>query len=385
MTLAGDGTGVRRTRAALVALLTLAGLATATPPAGAATVSCSATVFRSKPSSHVWYRIPSVVRTPSGTLVAFAERRRSTGAASDVSDTEIVRARSTDGGCHWGKPAVVADQGRGTVGNPAPVVDTTTGEVLLLSVFRAPGSPTSKGLHLQRSTDDGVTFTPYTDAGVDTSKVPGFHGGLTGPGHALQLHSATSPHRGRIVVPMGYFKDGRYGSYGLVSDDHGAHWRVGYDQSVAEGHIEGTVAELPDGRLWVSYRVRGTSVAVGRSRVDGFSLDGGTTLDAGLARTPLKIVAIQGSALGLPGTRAGTLAYSTPSAHGSRTERRGMTVFTSSGAGLAERWKAHAVGSAKRPAAYSDLVALGDQRVGVLFETGKRSWKERIDFRTVDL
>ncbi len=368
----------------LVAPAVPAATATAGPTAAAGTPTCTATVFRSKPSAEVWYRIPAVVRTPSGTLVAFAERRHSTGAASDVSDTELVRSRSTDGGCRWSTPAVVADQGRGTVGNPAPVVDTGTGDVVLLSVYRAEGSPTGRGLHLQRSTDDGQTFTAYGDAGVSMKGVDHWAGGLTGPGHAIQLHAAASPHPGRLVVPMGYHSDDRYGTYGLVSDDHGAHWRVGYDSRVAEGRIEGTVAELPDGRLWVGYRVRGTSVAIGRSRVGGFSADGGSSLVSGLTPTKQQVVAIQGSALGLTGPRAGTLLYSSPAGTASRSERRGMTVFASSGTGVGTRWTVAAkVGPAKLPAAYSDLVQLDQTHVGVLYETGDTSWKERIDFRAV--
>ena len=384
---------MRRVVTTLVALTTVAGPLARTAPATAApttaarpaaAASCTATVFRSKPSAKVWYRIPAVVRTPTGTLVAFAERRHSTGAASDVSDTELVRSRSTDGGCRWSAPTVVADQGRGTVGNPAPVVDTTTGDVLLLSVYRADGSPTGRGLHLQRSTDDGRTFTAYGDAGVSTKGVPHWAGGLTGPGHAIQLHAAAGPHPGRLVVPMGYHADDRFGAYGLLSDDHGAHWRVGYDDRVEEGHIEGTVAELPDGRLWVGYRVRGSSVAVGRSRVGGFSTDGGASLVSGLRRTSQQVVAVQGSALALTGARAGTLLYSSPAGTASRSERRGMTLFASSGSGVGSRWTVAArVGSQKRPAAYSDLVQVDDTHVGVLYETGDQSWKERIDFRTV--
>jgi len=175
----------------------------------------------------VVYRIPALVATPQGTLVAFAERRRSTAVESDLSDTEVVVARSLDRGCHWTAPRVVADSGTDTVGNPVPVVDATTGTILLFTVDRPLGGTTGRGLHLQRSTDDGLTFTRYRDARLDLARTPGWSGGLTGPGHAVQLQASASPHRGRILVPLGYKSGDRYGTYGLVSDDHGAHWSVG--------------------------------------------------------------------------------------------------------------------------------------------------------------
>ncbi|MFD9241612.1 hypothetical protein ACFV0D_06675, partial [Streptomyces sp. NPDC059556] len=71
------------------------------------------------------YRIPAVVGTPAGTLLAFAEGR--VGGAGDSGDIDLVVRRSEDGGCTWG-PARVAAAGEGdTRGNPAPVGDPRAG------------------------------------------------------------------------------------------------------------------------------------------------------------------------------------------------------------------------------------------------------------------
>lgn len=369
--------------AALMSLgLVLGGLPST---AQAAPRTCTSTPFRSNPGKHVVYRIPAIVVTTRGTVLAFAERRRSTSPSADTGDVEVVLARSTDRGCHWSTPRRIADRGRDTVGNPVPVVDRTTGTVLLFTVLRARGGgTTAHGLHLQRSNDDGRTFTRHSRGRVDVSKIRGWHGGLTGPGHAIQLRAAKSPHRGRIVVPMGYKRNDRYGVYGLVSDNHGRSWRVAYN-TVTDGRIEGTVAELPDGRLWISYRNRNVGASVGTGRVGAFSRNGGSSLAGPLKRSGLPVVSVQGSSLGLTGRHAGILLFSSPAGR-DRTRRERMAIFVSSGSKVGTRWRnAHQVQPDKRPGAYSDLVQLSDTTIGILYETGQRSWKERIEFRSIRL
>ena len=347
---------------------------------------CVATPFRTNAGKRTVYRIPSLVRTTKGTLVAFAERRRSTDPSADISDTEIVMARSTDRGCHWSAPKVIADQGRGTVGNPSPVVDTSTGDVLLFSIYRAPGGGTTyHGFHLQRSRDDGRTFTAYKKAGFDLAGIPGYQGGLTGPGHAIQLHAATSKHPGRIVVPMGFKVGSRYGAYAMVSDDHGKSWKVGYKSLGGDGRIEGTAAELPDGRLWISYRNRNVKTAVGRGRIAAFSTDSGSGLAGSFRNAGLPTVSVQGSALTLWGPYRGALLFSSPTRQDVNL-RHGMGIFASRGAGIGRTWsKPVGVQSDSRPAAYSDLVQMDNATIGILYETGQKSWKERIDFRRLSI
>src|SRR5690242_2845954 len=73
------------------------------------------------------YRIPAIVTTNKGTLVAFCEGRKS--GRGDAGNIDVLATRSTDGGKTWSKPAVVWDDGDNTCGNPAPVVDRDTGTI----------------------------------------------------------------------------------------------------------------------------------------------------------------------------------------------------------------------------------------------------------------
>lgn len=183
---------------------------------------------------------------------------------------------------------------------------------------------------------------------------------------------------------MGYKRNNRYGVYGLISDDRGRTWRVGYN-ALTDGRIEGTFAELPDGRLWVSYRNRNAGAAVGTGRVGAFSLNGGFSLAGPLKRAGLPVVSVQGSALALTGRHAGSLLVSSPAGR-DRTRRERMAIFASSGSRIGTRWQApYYVNRDKPPAAYSDLVQLSDTTIGILCETGQRSWKERIEFRSIRL
>src|SRR6186713_2883865 len=76
------------------------------------------------------YRIPAIVRSTNGTLLAFCEGRKNSG--SDSGDIDIVLRRSTNSGLTWLAMSVVQEEGGSaaiTIGNPAPVVDETTGSI----------------------------------------------------------------------------------------------------------------------------------------------------------------------------------------------------------------------------------------------------------------
>lgn len=115
------------------------------------------------------YRIPAVVRTGAGTVLAFAEGRH--GGGGDTGDIDVVLRRSADGGCTWGPLRVVADGGGDTRGNPAPVVDPRSGRVVLLTCFNGGGvtearimrGDAARGLgrrvFVQTSRDDGKHFS----------------------------------------------------------------------------------------------------------------------------------------------------------------------------------------------------------------------------------
>lgn len=376
--------------AVTAAVLSVAGTQPAADPPAAAD---AATVFQSGTDGYHTFRIPAVVRTRSGALLAFAEGRR--GGAGDAGDIDLVLRRSADGGRTWGPLQTVGDNGPNTFGNPAPVVDPRTGRLVLLSTHNA-GTATEQEIlrgevppeegrrvFVQHSDDEGVTWSAPTEV-TATTKRASWRWYATGPGHAIALRRG--PHAGRLVVPANHSaappagsadtgaEPRYYGAHLLLSDDGGATWRIGAEDSTPDGLVnanESTAAQLPDGRLYVNTRDQ-NGTAEG-SRASTYSRDGGRTYEAPFASRPdLVGPVVQGSTLQVTG---GPLLLSLPGDPGAR---RDMTVRASTDGG--RTWP-HAFLVASGPAAYSDLVALDHRTVGLLHENGVAGPYEVITFR----
>ncbi|KUF20307.1 alpha-sialidase [Streptomyces silvensis] len=374
--------------------------APAAPPAGGADLpACSRSVpYTARTHGYDTFRIPAVVRSGRGTLLAFAEGRRSS--ASDTGSIDVVLRRSTDGGCTWGPLAVVA-AGRGdTRGNPAPVVDPRTGQIVLVTSYNS-GAVTEgqimrgevtaaqgRRVFVQRSGDDGRSFSVPREITADVKR-PRWRWYATGPGHAVAL--TRGRHAGRLVVPAnhsaapaaGSTDNGQepkyYGGHVLYSDDHGHTWHIGFVDDTYDGvhnANESSAAQLPDGRLYVNARDQ-HGVAVG-NRLDSHSSDGGRTLDRPFAVQPTldDVPVVAAGVLQQSGPR-GALLFSGPSVP---TARQAMSLWRSRDGGVSF---SRAVTLSQDRAGYSDLVEAGAGLVGVLYETGAAGTYERIEWRKV--
>lgn len=162
----------------------------------------------------------------------------------------------------------------------------------------------------------------------------------------------------------------------LLSDDRGATWSIGYIDQNPNGYVnvnETTAAELPDGRVY--FNARNDSPSPG-NRADAHSKDGGRTLhhpfrpQAGLDGPVCEAGVLQ---LRDPDV----LLFSGPAFPGGRTLRT-IRVSTDSGTTWHPRVTVDGL-----PAAYSDLVRIDADSVGLLYETGDFGAYERIVFRRV--
>ncbi len=106
------------------------------------------------------YRIPSLMVTSQGTLLAFCEARKISKA--DASPTDMVLKRSEDGGRSWSAvQRVLGAAGEEAVMNPCPVID---GDTVFLFCINA--HKTSPGHHRQllvKSDDEGRTWSSPED------------------------------------------------------------------------------------------------------------------------------------------------------------------------------------------------------------------------------
>ncbi|MFG2141397.1 exo-alpha-sialidase [Streptomyces sp. NPDC048650] len=353
----------------------------------------SSVPYRAGTEGYTSFRIPAVVRTRSGAVLAFAEGR--VASAADWGDIDVVLKRSTDGGRTWGPLQVVARNGTGTAGNPAPVV-LADGRVLLLQVHSATDAteerirrgevPPADGrrVHLQHSDDGGAHWSPPREI-TDQVKRPEWRWYATGPGHALRLRHG--PYAGRLVVPANHSTppvapgddgtEARYnGGHALLSDDGGATWRIGWTDGDTHPSVapnETTAAELPDGSLYLNTRSETTAAW---RRADARSVDGGAHLTAPFRpQAGLAGPVCQGSLLYL--ADRDELLFSGP-AH--PLARALPTLRVSRDRGLTWRTARTVSGL---PAAYSDLVRLDRASVGLLYETGEYSAYSTITFRRI--
>jgi sialidase-1 len=370
-------------------------------PASERPARCTSSVpFTAGEGGYDTYRIPAVLTTPRGTVLAFAEGR--VGGAGDTGNIDVVVRRSPDGGCTWGPLGVVAAGGGDTRGNPAPVIDPATGDIVLVTCFNS-GTATeaeimrgevtpeeSRRVFVQTSTDDGRTFSAPRDI-TTRAKRPDWRWYATGPGHAVAL--TRGEHAGRLLIPANHSaappagsadtgqESKYYGAHALYSDDGGASWDIGYVDDSYEGVInanESLAAELPDGRLYFNARDQhGTSPG---NRMDTYSSDGGETLDRPYAAQPTldAVPTVQASVLQMTG-RGAPLLFAGPS---NPAAREAMALWRSDDAG---RTFTPVTTLSDRPAAYSDLVQLTRNTVGVLYETGESRPYESIVFRRLSV
>ncbi|MFE5107764.1 exo-alpha-sialidase [Streptomyces sp. NPDC056663] len=355
--------------------------------------------YRSGSGGYASYRIPAVVRTRAGALLAFAEGR--VGGREDSGDIDVVVRRSRDGGCTWGPLKVVA-AGRGdTRGNPAPVVDPRTGAIVLVTSYNS-GEVTeeqilrgetadeeSRRVFVQTSQDEGRSFSEPREI-TSAVKRANWRWYATGPGHALAL--TRGEHAGRLVVPANHSaapsagsgdtgqESKYYGAHAIYSDDSGRSWHLGFVDDAYEGAVnanESAAAQLPDGRLYFSARnQRGASPG---NRLDAYSDDDGASLARPYAVQPTlsDVPMVQGSVLQLTTEERGALLFSGPSVPSGRVA---MALWSSADGGRSFR---KMLTLSSRKAGYSDLVQLDDRTVGILYETGDNGPYEEIAFHRI--
>ena len=209
------------------------------------------------------YRIPALLMTKKGSILAMCEARKNSG--SDAGDIDLVQRRSNDGGVTWGPIQTIHDAGAKTVGNPCPVVDQRTGTIWL------PFSVDNKQILLCHSTDDGATWSKPVDI-TKSALLPNWHWVGPGPGHGIQLRN------GRLVIPAwaGLKKEVPFGgpqiSYVFYSDDGGKSWKVG-GSGTPDMSDECEVVELAPNTMYMTARSRQGK----RMRGYHFSSDGGNT------------------------------------------------------------------------------------------------------------
>lgn len=343
-------------------------------------------LFRSGSGGYAHYRIPGIVATPRGTLLAYAEARRS--GAGDWKAIDIVLRRSVDGGATWTPQQVIAQVDGPKVKNPVAVAHnlSSTEEV----TYNNPVAIADKKrgvVHFlfcleymrafyMRSEDDGVTFAKPVEV---TATFDAFRGEYdwkvlaTGPGHGIQLRN------GRLLVPV-WLSTGTGGNAHhpsvtatIYSDDGGQSWKRGeiaiQDTEVFRNPNETVAVELQDGTVMLNARTESTW----HRRVVVTSKDGATGWTAPRFDRALLEPICFGSILAVGKRR---LVFANPDQldtlrrppiAGKPRDRRNLTVQFSEDDG--RTWTAKKVVE-PRWSGYSDLAAGRGGRIYLFYEQG---------------
>jgi sialidase-1 len=342
-----------------------------------------ADVFPAGMNGIALYRIPGMVVTPRGTVLAYCEARKDS--KSDWGEIEVHLRRSTDGGKTWETPkhiAHLAERIQGnprkptggereqTVNNPVAIVDRITGNIEFLYCVNY------ARCFSVRSQDDGQTWSTPTEI---TAAFEPFRAKYpwkviaTGPGHGIQLKS------GRLVVPiwLAYGQTGDHApsaSATIYSDDHGKTWKAGEIAVPDEGEFgdpnETMITELADGRAMLVTR----SVSKSNRKLITTSLDGATGWTTPEFHPQLWEPICMASIISHP-SKSGTLIFSNPHSLGldksgkeipaGRGKRQNLSIKLSRDDG--KTWPISKT-LESGPSAYSDLAVLNDGAILCLYE-----------------
>jgi len=243
-------------------------------------------LFAAGEGGHKLYRIPGIVVTAKGSILAYCEARKHTGL--DWDDSEILLRRSTDGGQTWSEPKALPRPAGKLERNPAAVAKKLAreGEITFdnpVAIVARDGAvhflycvDYGRCFYL-RSDDDGATFSQPVEI---TRTFEQFRTDFdcrvfaTGPAHGIQLKS------GRLVVPV-WLSTGTGGNAHrpsvvatIGSDDGGRTWQRGEIVANATDPLidpnETVAVQLADGRVMLNIR----SESKQHRRAIGFSPDG---------------------------------------------------------------------------------------------------------------
>jgi sialidase-1 len=313
-------------------------------------------LFKAGEHGYARFRIPALVVSTKGTILAFTEARK--GEGRDTDEIDLGLRRSFDHGRSWEPMRIIVDDGARTVNQPTPVVDRDTGAIWL------PFCKDNREVFVTRSDDDGATWsTPVNITRFVKDAAWKYVG--AGPGHGIQLKN------GRLLIPAwgdtspgpATWPNANWGkvqfSYTFYSDDHGATWKHGQPLA-SDMSDECEVVETSDGMVYMNARSRQDR----KMRMVARSKDGGLTWSDLVADPNLPE----------PSCQAGLARYSVDKDRillthpASTTSRTRLTARLSYDEG--RTWPVSRVIQAG-DAAYSDLAVAQDKTILSLYESGK--------------
>ncbi|KAA9040513.1 exo-alpha-sialidase [Ginsengibacter hankyongi] len=354
-------------------------------------------VFVSGTEGYKSFRIPAIIRLPNKVLLAFCEGR--VNGASDFGNVDIVMKKSADNGKTWSALQIIVDADSLQAGNCAPVVDTNDqaypqGRIFLFyNTGNNNEGQVRKGNGIRQvwyktSIDDGRSWSKGVNitAEVHRPRQPqinqvynfseDWRSFANTPGHAMQFQKGK--YKGRIFISANHSQDAPkkdftdYVANGYYTDDHGKTFRISDNVSIA-GSNESMAAELSNDRLMMNSRNQRGDI---RARIVSISSDGGATWDTTYFDKTLIDPVNQGSILTLGSTHGKNIIAFCNAADVKSRNHLTLRISYDDGRTWKRSYKidGNDTDSKKDYTAYSDLVKLGKNKIGLLYE--KDNYKE---------
>ena len=337
------------------------------------------------------YRLPSLLVTSRGTVLAACQKRL--GAGGDFAPSILVARRSLDGGKTFEREQVLFDR-EGVCSFNGNLVEERESRTIFACFIAFPQAdgpawfpkkwiPRGGGFSIVKSTDDGKTWSSPVEV-MPKPNPEGWHGaGVFNNNHGVQIQRG--PHTGRLVIGSRVFKPGVYegrAKAGLIySDDRGETWHVGgvVLKDLGDLASEVTLGETADGEIYVNCRnaveksvtrpkKAGQNASVPTTfaphqRIYARSRDGGETFYEEGCHAELYDEPCNAGQTFYPldGDRTGLQLFTAPVG----PRRTHLTAYFSSDGG--RNWKRGRVVSEKA-GGYSDIALLPDRTILSLYE-----------------
>jgi sialidase-1 len=318
------------------------------------------------------YRIPGIVETDKGTLLAVYDIRY-LNTRDLPGHVDVGLNRSTDGGRTWSPMRIIMDMGapheNNGVGDPTILFDPATKRIIVAALWSKgnrsiagskPGlSPDTTGQFvLAHSDDDGQTWSaPYSI--TPQVKEPRWHLFFQGPGNGIAMQD------GRLVFPAQYWDEQRMPYSTIIwSDDHGANWE-GRILGPKSNTTESQVVETTPGTLMLNMRDnRGKFRSVSTTTDMGASWKTHATSYSALP-DPVCMGSLIKAKVMVKGELREVLFFSNPNTSSGRHH-----IAIQASLDMGETWQpAHKLLVDERESfGYSSLVTVGSDRIGILYE-----------------
>ena len=215
--------------------------------------------------SYAFYRIPGLVATTKGSLLAYCECRSE---LSDWAKIDIKVYRSIDGGESWENTHTVCGCGN-TLNNPVMIVDGENIHFIYCKNYRQ--------IYYAKSTDDGLSFSTARSISSVLNDWGEFYNAVAvGPGHAVEVN-------GKLIAPI-WFSQNTTNKFAhkpskiatIYSLDKGENWRLGeIIDSDFPNSSESSLAVMPSGKIALAIRhedkERKVAVAFSDNGINGWS------------------------------------------------------------------------------------------------------------------